>query len=87
MAVDEIARFGGAQLGRNPVDLSRACMPLVRLLRKEGLSWSDREEIAWAIQDNLRIYGDMEAERQHIAGAAGGIAGMARSDFSMRQGT
>lgn len=64
----------GANIGKNPVDIGRACMPLVRLLMQDGLTWSDREKIAEAIQNNLRVYADHQAEQRHIHGMVGGAA-------------
>jgi hypothetical protein len=58
----------GANLARKAIDIGRACMPLVRLLQQDGLSWADREAIASAIQNNLRIHRDMEAEQRHLQG-------------------
>lgn len=55
---------------RRGPDLGRVCIPLVRLMNKEGLSWSDRELIAGVILDTLRVHADMQAEAEHLAGGA-----------------
>ena len=59
--------IGGAIVG---ADVGRVVMPLVRLLCQNGLSWSNREEIADAIRNTLRVHGDMEKEREHLTGMA-----------------
>lgn len=56
----------GANLHKNLFDLGRVCMPLVELLLTSDLSWDDREKIASAIQNNIRIYKEHEAEQQHL---------------------
>jgi hypothetical protein len=61
--------MSGANLTKNAIDIGRACMPLIRLLQQDGLTWSDREQIAAAIQNNLRIYKDHLAEQEHIRSA------------------
>lgn len=57
-----------AQINFGP-QLARVAMPLVRLLQQDGLSWSDREDIANAIQAAIRTHAGMEAERRHLLGA------------------
>jgi hypothetical protein len=51
----------GGKINTGP-DLSRAVMPLIKILRGARLSWSDREEIAAAIHEAWRAHRSMEEE-------------------------
>lgn len=39
-----------------PFDLALVAIPLIRVMRDARLSWAQREEIAWAIQECNRQY-------------------------------
>lgn len=58
-------------------NLGAVVMPLVRLLSENGseLSWSNREMIAAAISDAMRVHKSMLDEQRHISG--GVISGLA----------
>jgi len=61
--------MNGANLIKQ-ANVAAVAMPLVRLL-KHGLSWSDRETVARALQDVLNQFESMEAERLHLNGGSG----------------
>ena len=48
----------------DPFPLSIVTMPLIRVMRQANLSWSQREEIAWAIQECLRQYKSLMDENE-----------------------
>ena len=54
----------GANIAFGP-NLGQVVMPLVQLLRCEGFSWDQREQIADAIRKVSHHYGDVPAERIH----------------------
>lgn len=64
----------GNQINSGP-NLGRVVMPLVKLMKTGELSWSDREAVADAIRDALRIHESMKAEQNHLLGGLQAAAG------------
>lgn len=49
----------------DPFPLSRVVMPLVLAMRRGHLSWAEREEIAWAIQECLCHHKSLMDEHEY----------------------
>lgn len=69
------------QIAPAGINVSRVAMPLVRLMLEGGLSWSEKEKVADAIQDALRIHKSHKDEAEHLrrgltASAAGQLGPM-----------
>lgn len=62
------------QIDKGP-NLSRVVMPLVKLMNGGQLSWSDRETVADAIREAIRIHESMKAEQNHLLGRLGAAMG------------
>lgn len=69
--------MSGANLTKDPMDLARVAMPLVRLMRDGKLSWSQKQEIANVIHDLCNERKEWEREQAHIAGALSPAAAQA----------
>jgi len=51
---------------KNPYHPDLVIMPLIRTMNEIRLSWAQREEIAWAIQNSLREYKCLMEEHNRI---------------------
>ena len=49
----------------DPFPLGRVVMPLVRVMERAHISWAEREEIAWAIQECLRQHKSLMDEHEY----------------------
>lgn len=57
----------GASVKRDPYRLDFVLMPLVKMLAEEGISWSQREQVAHAMLATMRHHKSMIDEANSLA--------------------
>jgi len=56
----------------DPFDLDTVVMPLVRIMKDAHISWAQRQEVAWAIQESIREHKSLMAENARVSGENSG---------------
>jgi len=51
----------------DPYDLGVVVMPLIRIMKEMHMSWAQRTEVAWAIQEALRQHTALMDEHRRLA--------------------
>lgn len=59
--------MNAANLNTDPYRLGSVVMPIIKAMRVANLSWSDRQECAWAILDSIRAHQSLIDEQQNPA--------------------
>ncbi len=57
----------GASINRDPYRLDFVLMPLVKMLAEEGISWSQREQVAHAMLATMHHHKSMMDEANSLA--------------------
>ena len=91
---DALGGDGGVNMNDNVIGLDTPRLhsvtwPLVKLLNRDDLSWSDRAEIAEAINKALVHFDSMANEQRHLHGGAQEMqtaSGSVRGGYALRQG-